>query len=323
MTVATGGTLQIVMGGPTWNSTISFDPGIPVSLGGVLDLQSPGVDPASLLGQSIQLFDWTGVTPSGTFSQITSHVPSRYSWDTSGLYTSGTIDLTFSTTSAPIAGQWAINGGGNWSSPASWSGGNIPGAPQDTAVFGAVLTAGSANVSLDMPVNLAGITFSPSGSAGYLVSSAYASGLTLSNTAGPAAVSSTSSANEIAAPITLESNLSVSAGSGSLLTISGAIGESGSSYGLSFSGGGELVLSGANDYSGGTTVSGGTMVVTTADGLMDGTNLTVGDPNAFSPAPIVAASTSGGAAVPEPGTAILLTAVAVVLSAWSRRRRKM
>ncbi len=322
MTVAAGGTLQIILTEPTWSSTMSFDPGIPVSLGGVLDLQAPGVDPVSLLGQSIQLFDWTGVTPSGTFSQVASHLPSRYTWDTSGLYTSGTIDLTFSTTSAPITGQWVINGGGDWSSPASWSGGNIPGAPQDTAVFGAVLTAGTANANLDMPVNLAGITFSPSGSASYLISSTNLSGLTLSNTAGPAAISSTSGTNEIATPITLESNLSVSAGSGSILTISGAITESGSSYGLSLNGDGELVLSSANDYSGGTIVSGGTMVVTSVDGLEDGSNLTVGDPTAFSPAPIIPATTSAIAPVPEPGTVALFLAAAIVLfgRSWSRRR---
>ena len=45
MTVAAGGTLQFMLGGPTWSSTMSFDSGIPVSLGGVLDLQAPGVDP--------------------------------------------------------------------------------------------------------------------------------------------------------------------------------------------------------------------------------------------------------------------------------------
>ncbi len=325
MTVAAGGTLQIVLTEPKWSSTMSFDPGIPVSLNGTLDLQAPGVDPTSLLSQSIQLFDWTGVTPSGTFSQVTSHLPSRYTWDTSGLYTSGTIDLTFSTTSAPITGQWATNGGGNWSSPANWSGGNIPGAPQDTAAFGVVLTAGTANVNLDMPVNLAGLTFSPSDGASYLIGSVNSSGMTLSNTAGPADISSTSGTNEIAAPITMKSNLSVSAGSGSLLTISGAITESGTSYGLNFSGDGELVLSGANDFSGGATVSGGTMVVTSVDGLEDGSNLTVGDPSAFSPAPIVPAATSAVAPVPEPGTVALVFAAAVVLAAksWSRRRCEM
>ncbi len=276
ITISSAGTLQIVLSGPTWGSTISSDSGIPVSLGGVLDLQAPGVDPASLLGQSIQLFDWTGVTPSGTFSQVASHLPSRYTWDTSGLYTSGTIDLTFSTTAAPITGQWAINGGGDWSSPASWSGGYIPGAPQDTAVFGAVLTTGTANVNLDFPASLAGLTFGPSGSASYLISSA-STGLTLSNTAGPATLASSTGTNTIAVPITLQSNLSISASPGSVLTVSGAIEETGGSRSLTFSGGGKLILSGVNGYSGGTTVSNGTVVVTSPDGLADGSDLTVGN----------------------------------------------
>jgi autotransporter-associated beta strand protein len=321
MTIADSGTLQIVLSGPTWGSTISFDPGITVTFGGILDMAAPGVDPNSLLGQSIPLFDLTGVTASGQFSQVTSHLPSRYTWNTSGLYTSGTIDLTLSTTAAPVAGQWAYNGGGNWSTPANWSGGVIPGAPEDTAVFGSVLTAGTANVSLDMPVNLAGITFGPSGSAGYTISSAYFSGLTLSNTAGPATITSSSGTNEIAAPITLGSNLSVSASTGSILTISGAIVESGSSYRLSLNGVGELVLSGVNNYTGGTFVSGGTMVVTSPDALADGTNLTIGNPTAI-PAVVAPASAIAVAPVPEPGTLALLSAVAVVLFGYSRRRQR-
>ena len=294
MAIAAGGTLQIVLTGPTWNSTMSFDPGIPVTLGGVLDMQAPGVDPASLLGQSIQLFDWTGVTPSGTFSQVTSHFPSRYTWDTSGLYTSGTIDLTFSTTSAPITGQWAVNGGGDWSSPASWFGGYIPGAPQDTAVFGAVLTAGTAAVNLDIPVSLAGLAFSPSGGASYLITSASSIGLTLSNTAGPATLSISTGTNEIAVPITLQSNLSVSASIGSELTISGAIGEAGGSRSLTFGGGGKLILSGVNGYSGGTVVSDGTLVVTSPDALADYSNLTVGNFAVSTTIPGQWANNSGG-----------------------------
>ncbi len=71
--------------------------------------------------------------------------------------------------------------------------------------------------------------------------------------------------------------------------------------------GGTLTLSGSNTYSGGTIVSGGGLIVANAYSLLDGSNLTVGNANAFA-APVISAS----APVPEPGT-LMLAAVAL----WS------
>ncbi len=161
MSITGSGSLQAVLDGTAWRSTISFDPGIPVALGGSLDLQvAAGVDPASLVGHSLQLFDWTGVTPLGQFDQIAGgSLPPNYNWDTSMLYQNGTIALALSTTGDPVntvTGEWATNGGGTWSARANWTGGSVPKSPQDTALFGTALTDGTANVTLDTPVSLAG-----------------------------------------------------------------------------------------------------------------------------------------------------------------------
>ena len=94
MTMGTNGTVQVVLDGNGWGSTISFDPGIPVSLGGTLDVTfAAGVSPASLLGTPIQLFDWSGVTPTGQFAWQ-DDLPAGYSWDTSQLYIAGYITET-------------------------------------------------------------------------------------------------------------------------------------------------------------------------------------------------------------------------------------
>jgi hypothetical protein len=91
MGMGSDGTLQIVLDGNPWGSTISFDPGIPVSLGGTLDVTfAAGVSPASLLGEPIQLFNWSGVTPTGQFAWE-DDLPAGYSWDTSQLYSTGYI----------------------------------------------------------------------------------------------------------------------------------------------------------------------------------------------------------------------------------------
>src|SRR5208337_669710 len=96
---------------------ISFDSGISVALGGnlVLDLAA-GVNPASLLGQSLQLFDWTGVNPSGQFTNIMNNLPTGYSWNTSQLYATGDVTLAPSTI-------WASAVSGNWSDSTRWTGG--------------------------------------------------------------------------------------------------------------------------------------------------------------------------------------------------------
>ena len=127
MGLQSGTTIQVLLDGSAWGSTISFDPNIPVGLGGNLELgMAPGTSPASLVGDTFQLFDWSGVSPSGQFGQVLSGLPTRYVWDTSGLYTSGMVRLTIPT-SSPINGQWATNGGGTWSGTANWTGGNVPG----------------------------------------------------------------------------------------------------------------------------------------------------------------------------------------------------
>jgi hypothetical protein len=73
-----------------WDSTISFAPGIPVTLGGTLELTfAADVNPATQLGRTFDLFDWTGVTPTGAFT-----VSSAYTWNLSNLYTTGEIMLT-------------------------------------------------------------------------------------------------------------------------------------------------------------------------------------------------------------------------------------
>ena len=95
---------------------------------------------------------------------------------------------------------------------------------------------------------------------------------------------------------------------------------------LALTGSGTLFLSGTNTYSGGTAVEGGTLVVTSPQGIEDGTNLFVGSARDRSSHPVIPAApipTSAATAVspvPEPGTMVLLAAGAVVAAAVRRRK---
>jgi uncharacterized protein YjbI with pentapeptide repeats len=83
------GTLRMVFEADAWDSKISFAPGIPVTLGGTLELTfAADVNPASQVGRTFDLFDWTGVTPAGTFI-----ISSPYAWNLSNLYTTGEVTL--------------------------------------------------------------------------------------------------------------------------------------------------------------------------------------------------------------------------------------
>ena len=80
---------------------------------------------------------------------------------------------------------------------------------------------------------------------------------------------------------------------------------------------GFLVLSGSNDYSGGTLVEQGTLEVVNVDALPGGTNLTVGAGSALLFNTTVSSGARGEAAmdqmaVPEPGVPALLLAAAAV-----------
>lgn len=88
--ISTGGVVRMVFETDAWDSTISFASGIPVALGGTLELTfADDVNVASQIGRTFDLFNWTGVAPSGAFA-----VSSPYTWNLANLYTTGEVTLT-------------------------------------------------------------------------------------------------------------------------------------------------------------------------------------------------------------------------------------
>jgi uncharacterized protein YjbI with pentapeptide repeats len=89
MSMSDEGGLQLFIESDPWDSLISFEPGIPVQLGGRLELAfAADVDVATQIGRAIRIYDWAGVEPTGVFT-----VSSLYPWDVSQLYTTGEVTL--------------------------------------------------------------------------------------------------------------------------------------------------------------------------------------------------------------------------------------
>jgi uncharacterized protein YjbI with pentapeptide repeats len=99
LTMADSSTLKFLFDADPWDSLISFEPGIPAQLGGTLELSfAEDVDPASQLGRTLQIFDWTGVSPTGQFE-----IRSPYVWNFTNLYTTGDVRLIAVPESSTIA----------------------------------------------------------------------------------------------------------------------------------------------------------------------------------------------------------------------------
>ncbi|MFO0911803.1 MAG: pentapeptide repeat-containing protein [Pirellulales bacterium] len=91
LTISTGGLLSLQLDGQPWDSIVRFQTGIPVQLGGKLELNfTDDTQLAAQPGRSIKVFDWTGVTPQG---QFTVQGQSGTEWDTGNLYTTGEVTL--------------------------------------------------------------------------------------------------------------------------------------------------------------------------------------------------------------------------------------
>ncbi len=88
------GVLRAVFEDEVWGSTIRFQPGLDVPLAGTLELMldDSALKNLALIGATYQVFDWTGVVPTGAFNLS---VPQAgVAFDASALHETGQVTLT-------------------------------------------------------------------------------------------------------------------------------------------------------------------------------------------------------------------------------------
>jgi autotransporter-associated beta strand protein len=185
-------------------------------------------------------------------------------------------------------------------------------------------TNGTATVSLDGSQTAAALEFGDtSSSSSYAISSGTGGALALGTSADGAAIAVQSGTQSISAPVVLEASLSVTNSAGTALLFSGNIGQdAGVTARLNLGGGGTLILSGTNSFSGGVMVDGGRLVLQHPYSLPDGSAITVGNSIAFaSPVASAAVAPAGTEAVPEPSGLTIALATGSAALAFRRRFR--
>ena len=287
--------------------------GVATFNGGTLNLSNL----LSLSHGTNALIAYSSQTGSG-FS-TTPTLPANYSL----VYNPTELDLVY--TAPPFSGSCTWVGSTSWNTPANWLDGvtisnGVPGVTSPVPGSATFSGSGSLAVTLDTaPINLAALSFSNSS---YTLSG---NTLTLNSTSGTATVMVSSGTQTIESVLNLASTADMTVADLARLRISGQIIGTGA---LLKDGIGTLILSGTNNYTGGTNVNAGILAVTTSSALPDNQSLTVGaggtlifDPS-YAAAPIVFGQSLAVSPVPEPSTLALLFAGLVVgFGAWRRKKK--
>lgn len=185
---------------------------------------------------------------------------------TSGLSALNLTSKIIQVSAQGYSGQatWNSTGSGSWGEFGSWDNdGGTPGVDgtlsvNDTATFGDKAT-GATSVSLNgkAPV-LTSVTFN-NASAAYTIQAGSGGSMTLGTSSHAATVTNAAGSHAIATGVALARNATFSSAANASLTLSGTISETGAARSLSKTGSGTLVLSGSNSYTGGTSVTAGTL----------------------------------------------------------------
>ncbi len=92
--MAAGTELELRMDELDWECMISFEYGMPVTLGGTLRLSlADGAAGENLVGRTFDLFNWNAPLAADSRFDAVASLPG-FIWDTSALYTTGEVALT-------------------------------------------------------------------------------------------------------------------------------------------------------------------------------------------------------------------------------------
>lgn len=217
--------------------------------GGGFNLFAEGTTNAWTTTGTYNLLQYAGTiqgTGIGALSVLNPQAGYGYTFGTSGGFV--TLDVIV----AALISHWNVDSSGSWNTSGNWNNG-VPNGAGQGAILDKALSAPS-TVTLDGGKTVGGLTIDSAN--GYTIASGSGGTLTLDSGVSQASVIVNSGTHAISAPVALASNTVASIASGAGLSVSGVISGSGS---LTKSGAGSLDLDNANSYSGGTSITNGTV----------------------------------------------------------------
>jgi fibronectin-binding autotransporter adhesin len=170
-------------------------------------------------------------------------------------------------TAQAVDGDWNTLSSGNWGDAGNWTSNPlVPGTTAGDTVQLNYNITGQRTVTINTTNRIVGTLLISDASHGYIVAATGGGTLTFDNNSSGATLNvpyAPGLVNTITAPVILADNLTATVGGA--LTWSGIISDSGGAKSLTQSGGGTLILSGNNTYSGGFTLSAGDVQVSTVN----------------------------------------------------------
>ncbi len=240
-------------GGATNDSVVIGNAGGLTFNGGAFNLYNEGAVTTFATNGTYTLFDYT-TSFTGSLSGISilnAQAGKFYSVADDGAATAIKLTIADSTTS-----DWSGGGGdGLWTTSGNWSG-DVPNAAGVTAKFGTA-PGTPTSVSVNGAKTVGGIIFDNVNS--YTVTGTATDVITLDNGIASGAVAVNSGSHTLNAPLALLKSLTITAADTASLTIGGEISGTGKALSIVGTGTGKVILAGANSYSGGTTISSGTL----------------------------------------------------------------
>jgi fibronectin-binding autotransporter adhesin len=194
---------------------------------------------------------------------------------------------------------WTGTTDNSWNTNANFNDLNAAGVHAAPGLFAGfndslVLNDSAANRTLNLngaTPYLSSLTVGTSSGSGYALGQGTGGSLVMNNGANSAAINVTAGQQTISAPVSLASPLNINFSGAAGLVLSGNLSEASPGQGLTISGGGRLTLGGTSSYTGGTTVSQGTLNVTGA--MLGGGNIVLASNAVLSGSGVVLGNVSG------------------------------